>query len=226
MADPAERADPDDLAKRKAPLARVVGELLNLSPWKKRLLGLFVVIAAIGGVMWTHGRLNAETVTVERPAVVQEDAPPVFLSDAGPAAGFVGGRPVDDDGIALEPADREQPAEDIDNFERQLRLPWTGRLGGWLAKFGLSFAVGLVIGVFFRTFLKTMAVITAVAVGAVVGLSYFEVLPIDFATMRQNYDSAADVVGGQAEAAKDFVIDYLPSATAAGLGFFTGFLRR
>jgi uncharacterized membrane protein (Fun14 family) len=215
----ADDATPEAAPVKQGPLAKVGGELLHLSPWKKKLLGLFAMIGVIGGGLWTHAVVTSEPPPPEPPAVLlRADATPPPSTPPSAARGFV-----DADEIAVEPD--AEPVEDV-QVDEEWQLPWTGRLGGWLARFGLSFAVGLVAGVFFRSFLKTMAVITAVAIGAIVGLSYFEVLPIDFTTMRANFSSAGDALRGHAETAKDFVIDFLPSATAATFGFFVGFLRR
>ncbi len=230
MADDAEHDVPtDDLQRRKAPVARVVGEIFALSPWRKALLTLFAVVAAAGSVMWVHGRMNAQTIVTERPADRG-----VLLSDDGSgirpggetAIGqhYLGGNDIPPDGLD---ADDTAPAESTEVEETTtLKLPWTGRLGGWMFRLGLSFVLGLVLGIFFRTFLKTMAVITAVLIGAIVVASYFNVLPVDFSKMRDNYDTAAGWLHGQADAIKGLAMTFLPSATAGGLGFFVGFLRR
>ena len=223
----------DDLKRRKAPIARVVGEIFALSPWRKALLTLFAVVAAAGSVMWVHGRLNATPVAVERepaPAYASDDG--LDLRDDGETAvgqHFLGGdAAAAPRGFELEPVNPDSPAAESTETEPQttLALPWTGRLGGWMFRLGLSFVLGLVLGIFFRTFLKTMAVVTAVIVGAIVVASYFDVLPIDFSKMRANYDSAAGYLKGQADGIKAFAMTFLPSATAGGFGFFVGFLRR
>ena len=175
-----------------------------MSRWKKRLLGLFLIVAGVGAAMWAHGQATARPPAVEPPS-----------RDLAAAEEF--GR-----GFAERAAPREVEVE----VERDDGVPWTGRLGGWLARLGISFAAGMILGVFFRTFLKAMAVISAAAIALIVGLSYFEVLPIDFTTMRENYDSAGEAVGGYAGRAKDAAMTFLPSATAATAGFFAGFLRR
>ncbi len=181
----------------------IASELLRLSGWQRWLVSLFLVMAAVGGVMWTHATLTSR-------GEVRLDDPPVFLSDQPePSRGFVG----DAGSVELEQA--EEPG-----------LPWHGQLGGWLAKLGISFAVGVVVGVFFRSFLKTVAAVTAVAVAAVVGLSYFEIIDVDFTTMRDNYGSAAEATRGFGSQLKDLVLGRLPSATAALGGFVVGFLRR
>lgn len=223
-------------AGKPSPVRRVGREMAALSGWKKALLGFFLVLAVAGAGLWVHGRLNAETV---QPSVSTADAESPRLSTEGSpsdgedftAQGFVSPNtartmrttPTPGDGVASEDEPTVEPTEVA---EPTLQLPWTGRLGGWMVKLGLSFAVGLVLGVFFRTFLKTMAVVTAVAVAGIVGLSYFEILPIDFTTMRANYDTAAGWIGGQAERIRDVAMAFLPSATAGGFGFFVGFLRR
>ncbi len=212
---------PDDAPKaqpqKTRPAARVAAEFVGLSPWKKKLLSLFIVVASIGGLMWTHATFISES----------NATPPAFMSgdDTRPNAdlppnsrGFI-----DDtsDGLA-EAADEAGVTEGQSDW----KLPWHGRLGGWLARLGVSFAVGLIVGVFFRAFLKTMAAVTAVVVGGIVCLSYFEVFDIDFDAMRQNADTASGWAKDQAGGLKNIVVNFLPSATAATVGGFTGFLRR
>ena len=209
---------PDDAPQadvRKKPAARVAAEFIGLSPWKKKLLGLFLVIAVVGGAMWTHA-----TVTGGAKA-----GPPALMSgdDATPNADLPPGSRglLDGDGLA-----RSSGEPRVTEGEADAGLPWHGRLGGWLARLGISFAIGLVVGVFFRAFLKTMAAVTAVVVAGIACLSYFEVFDIDFGIMRQNYDTAAGWAGDQVGQVKDFVVNFLPSATAAAVGGFAGFLRR
>ena len=216
---------------KPSPLKRVGREMVELSTWKKALLALFLCIAAVGGGMWVHGQMNTfeevETVqkTVERPRDAARDGPRLSVDGAtGPSASMfdssssTGDRADDEDGGTV--------TETVEEDVLVTKLPWTGRLGTWMVRLGISFALGLVVGVFFRTFLKTMAVISAVAIAAIVGLSYFEMLPIDFTTMRTNYDNASEWVGGRAGEIKEMAMAFLPSATAGGFGFFVGFLRR
>lgn len=209
----------DEARRSKAPLARVAGELLGMSPWKKRLLAGFLLIAAVGAVMRVPDWMNppAAPAPADRSAVVADDG---ANADApANARGFVDESQQPRRGMPppLDDASAETPKEP---------LPWTARLGGWLARLGLSFAAGLVLGVFFRAFLKTMAAITAVVIAGIVGLSYFEVLNIDFTSMRQNYDSFAGWLSDQGYRAKDMIVGVLPSFTAAVSGFFVGFIRR
>ena len=191
-------------------MAKVAGELVAISPWKKKLLAVFLVLAAVGAAMWVPARLSRSMADdpEQREAVRRDAVPPG-------ASGFVAEGDRTGDGTVSTADSREEAP-----------LPWQARLGGWMAKLGLSFAGGLVLGVFFRSFLKTMAAITALVVVGIVALSYFEVINVDFTTMRQNYDSAAGWVTEQGYRFKDAITTFLPSAASAGVGFFVGFIRR
>ena len=189
-------------------MAKFAGELVGISPWKKKLLALFLLVAAVGAVMRVPAWINPpEPDPAEQRVLARDDAAPAD------SRGFVGSeRRTGESSTTTEPAPPE--------------LPWTARLGGWMAKLGLSFAGGLVLGVFFRSFLKTMAALTALVVVGLVGLSYFEVLNIDFTTMRQNYDSFSGWISDQGYRLKDMIVAFLPGATSAAFGFFVGFIRR
>ena len=219
-----------DTTGRKRGLAKVGAELVGLSPWKKKLLSLFLIVASIGGVMWTQATLTtrgkAEVPKVEIRETESADATAAEAMPSNARGMFAETSPQNAPVERIE--DTEAPVEADAEAERVV-LPWHGRLGGWMARLGISFAVGLIVGVFFRTFLKTMAAITAVAVGALAAASWFNVLDVvdvDFDAMRDNYDSAAGWAKGQVGALKDLVVNFLPSATASGLGFFSGFLRK
>ena len=220
-----------DTAAKPSPLKRVGREMVELSTWKKALLALFLCVAVVGGGMWVHGRMNSfdevETVQreVQRPRDAARDGPRLSVDGAtGPSASMFSPSTGSTAGASSDA--EEMVTETVEEDVVVTKLPWTGRLGTWMVRLGISFALGLVVGVFFRTFLKTMAVISAVAIAAIVGLSYFELLPIDFTTMRTNYDTASEWVGGRAGQIKDVALAFLPSATAGGFGFFVGFLRR
>lgn len=216
----------DTSSAKPSPVRRVGREMAALSVWKKALLAFFLLLAAVGAGLWVHGRANAEPVQPNA-SESQEAAPRLSTEGLPPnAQGFVDSNTARTSDREVDDEEEPAPAGQAEPAEPALKLPWTGELGGWMVKLGLSFAVGLVLGVFFRTFLKTMAIVTAVAVAGIVGLSYFEILPIDFATMRTNYDTAADWMQGQAGWIKDVAVAFLPSATAGGFGFFVGFLRR
>jgi uncharacterized membrane protein (Fun14 family) len=198
-------------------MAKFAGELVGIAPWKKKLLALFLLVAAVGAVLRVPAWINPPA--ADTPAEQRTEAPDGTVTAPPGAQGFVdsGERRTSSDPAGSSTADSDAaPAE----------LPWTARLGGWMAKLGLSFAGGLVLGVFFRSFLKTMAAITALLVVGLVGLSYFEVVNVDFTTMRQNYDSFAEWISDQGYRFKDMIVAFLPSATSAAVGFFIGFIRR
>lgn len=176
-----------------------------MSGFKKKLLSLFLVVAAVGGAFRVPAYFTAGAEplpSLDSSAVESRGAS--FTGEAGTSA--------DDD---LEPA----RAESAD-------IGWKAKVGGWMAKLGLSFAGGLIAGVFFRIYLKTMAALAAVATAGFIGLSYFEVINLDFTVMRDNYDSATAWLNSQAGRVKDLMLTIFPSATAAGTGFFAGVLKK
>ena len=122
--------------------------------------------------------------------------------------------------------DSTEPLPTQTSPETRRDLDWTGKLGGWMAKLGISFAAGILIGVFFRIYLKTMAVLAAVATAGIVALSYFEVINLDFTLMKDNYESASGWIGEQAERVKDFAMDLAPSLVAVTVGFFVGVMKK
>lgn len=231
-----------DLRQSRAPLSRVAGEMIAMSAWKKKTLAGFLFLAAVGGVLWVAGSVNtryapsAPTPAGDGPAesalpeAAESDDRPAQYAPGLPGRSFVDNhqqpqRDPGDSTISTTP-ETVPPSEPGAEEPVARDLPWSARVGGWMAKLGLSFAGGLVLGIFFRVFLKTMAAITALAAGLVIGLSYFEVVNIDFTTMQANYDSFAGWLADQGWRVKELLAGVLPSAIFVGLGFFVGFLRR
>ncbi len=100
------------------------------------------------------------------------------------------------------------------------------RMAPHARNFGFSVVIGFLAGWFFRTFLKTMAFVTAIVLTGFFLLSYFNVLSIDLAGMKTQYDSITHWLAEQGSRLKDLVFSYLPSTTGAFVGAFLGFLRR
>ena len=223
-----------ELRRSKAPLAKVTGELIGMSPWKKRLLAAFLLIAAIGALLrvpaWLDDRGQPAASTTPDIHASAEGGDGTATAPPPGARGFVDSsrqRTTTDGDDAGDPSADDGPAAPAEtDVSADRSLPWTAHLGGWLAKLGLSVAAGLVLGVFFRAFLKTMAAITALVVTALVALSYFEVINVDFKTMRQNYDTYSGWLTEQGYRAKDLIVVVLPSFAAGAAGFFVGFVRK
>ena len=228
-------------SRGRARLNRAAGALCSMSAFKKKLLSFFLLVAAVGGVMWGSANFDSAAKRATSPAAAQkraaaDEAAAAVAKGNRPPAADVPGASFADVKDAATPAERDQARiankKALDQVEaaaddaEATALPWTGRLGGWLARLGLSFAAGLVLGVFFRTFLKTMAAITAVVITALVALSYFQVLNVDFTLMRQNYETYAGWLQSQAWQLKGAVGGVLPSTVATACGFFFGFRRR
>ena len=202
--------------------ARFVRNLATISKLNKWLLSVFITLAIVGGVMYGVSYMQADTVVVAserqptaplRPAPQIEGAP--GFTDSTTAGGG-----------ARSDIESTEPLPTQTSPETRRDLDWTGKLGGWMAKLGISFAAGILIGVFFRIYLKTMAVLAAVATAGIVALSYFEVINLDFTLMKDNYESASGWIGEQAERVKDFAMDLAPSLVAVTVGFFVGVMKK
>ena len=200
----------DEGSVQRHKLSHAVAELPS---WKKRLLALTMMAALIGG-----GAQLAMMVTAkQRP--VAETSPParVEASERMPdgASGFLNGQP---SGGSAQSEPAAAPVADVE-------LSRTERIAGWMFRVGLAVFVGVVVGTIFRMFIKTMAALAAIIVTAIVVLSYFQVINVDFSTMKANYESAAAWAKGEAVKLKDLVLAALPSTTSAAIGFFLGFKR-
>jgi uncharacterized membrane protein (Fun14 family) len=199
----------DDVSGRNNRFSHAVAELPS---WKKRLLSLTLVAALLGG----GARLA--TMAAAKPRVeASPTTTPVVVNEAMPSgsSGFVNARATASSEAAIDaPVQTDAPEPSRTEF-----------YSGWVFRIGLSIFIGIVIGTVFRMFIKTMAVLTAVVVTAIVVLSYFKVINIDFTTMKDNYESFAGWAQGQVGRLKDVVMASLPSTTSAAVGFFLGFKR-
>ena len=206
--------------------------------WKLAVLLAALAAAGVGaGVKIASGvgrsqasdaaRADAAQIAAEGPAAKE-----LPHSTAPPGRSFVGSAPP-----RAEQADRR--AEQADRPESPAAAPraddpapsadaptFTDRAATWLTAGGLSLFAGIVLGVMARSFVKTAAAVAAFLVIGGVVLSYFRVLPVDFAMMKSNYDSVSPWLTDHLGGLKDFVIAHLPSTSAATVGFFLGFLRK
>jgi uncharacterized membrane protein (Fun14 family) len=120
----------------------------------------------------------------------------------------------------------ERSTEDDPSIKETDAQTWTEWFSTKGVRLGLSFLGGFALGYAFRTFLKTMAILTALAVTTIVLLSYFNVYNVDFTQVQEKWDSNSEWITTQATKLKDFVWTYIPSSTAAFVGFFIGMLRK
>lgn len=91
-----------------------------------------------------------------------------------------------------------------------------------LFRFGLSYIGGFFLGYGLKRFLKVTLVVSAMVVGVLLLLSHTGVIGLDWNSMQEQVQSSFGWLTGQAEALKDFLSGYLPSAGAAGVGLFLG----
>jgi uncharacterized membrane protein (Fun14 family) len=198
---------------------RVAMAVAEMPSWKKRLLMLTLTAGLVGGgakvaTMFTE-RASDRAATTQGVSVSATPPATSAGSQPGNSSGFVGSQST---GANAGKTDRTQPVATTTEPE----LSMTAKVSSWVARIGLSVFAGLVIGTIFRMFVKTMAVIAAVAIAAIVALSYFKVINVDFTTMKENYDSFAGWAQGQAGKLKDAALAYLPSATSGLAGFVLG----
>ena len=204
MADASERERKQSTTERAEAVARgrLASEFLGMSGTKKKILAGFLVLAVIGGALMIPSLIDRWR---EPPASAQ----------------MQGNQPPGAQGLldTSRSGDPRAPTTDA-----TAEGPWTAKLGGWMARLGLSFAGGLIVGIFFRAFIKTMAMITALAVAAIAALGYFGVIDVD--SVRSGADSAAGWATDRGEEMKDVVLRVLPSAGTGVVGFFFGLFKK
>ncbi len=204
---------PDNAASRRVAIA-----VAEMPSWKKRLMLLTMIAGILGGgaklaTMFTEKSSDqaavSQNVEVSRTAADGDTLRPENSS------GFIGGR--------TDATNSPTTAGTYSDTTTAAPEPsTTAKVSSWVAKIGLSIFVGLIVGTIFRMFVKTMAVIAAVAIAAIVALSYFQVINVDFTTMKENYDSFAGWAQAQVGKFKDVVLTSLPSAGSALAGFVLG----
>ena len=168
--------------------------------WKKKLLGLGLAIAALGGIAQIVSMVRHRGGAAGAPAGSRG-----FVSSSGqPRAGN----------------QSKAPAATPESASRGQAL-WE-KAAPYATKFGLSFLAGLVAGLIFRMFMKTMAFITMLLAAGLFCLSYFHVFNFDSSQVRQNYEGVAGWAREHAESFKDAALQALPSGTLGAVGFFAG----
>jgi uncharacterized membrane protein (Fun14 family) len=209
-------APPSQLQHRSA----VVRTLGTLPSWKRKLLGVSLVVGLVG----VGG--EAATTLLKRTAQPPPStvAPASDGSTAAPrsmpsgSSGFVSGQPSAAPTGTAAPSDSTAQATDKQTL--------TEKITPWLRRVGLSFFIGIVIGVVFRTFIKVTAGLVVVIGGIILALSYFHVLNIDMSSVQTQYSSATAWLGDQVSRLKDAVLHSLPSSSSAAAGFLSGFKKK
>ncbi|MBK9189704.1 MAG: FUN14 domain-containing protein [Phycisphaerales bacterium] len=95
-----------------------------------------------------------------------------------------------------------------------------------ITRLGISFIVGFLIAWVFRKF-----VMGALLAGALIGVLFylaqrFGIAQIDWDAARQHVDESLAWAKGQAEAARTFLLGYLPSGASGAVGMFMGARKR
>jgi uncharacterized membrane protein (Fun14 family) len=183
-----------------------VGVVRGQPAWKKILLTLSLILVGGGAVMYgtSYFQGTAKEQVVEREVTME----PSEAQQRGMS--FVGGSrgPVTVKVEEIIPPD------------------WKARYGPWLMQTGVSFILGFVLGYAFRQFVKTLAILLALGVALTIGLSFFNVINIDFSGVQTQYESSLHWLSDQGSRLKDFVLSYIPSFSAGTVGAIVGFLRR
>lgn len=182
--------------------------LATMPRWHKLVLLVGVGLAIAGGIGWMTSRAASDSGTRVISTSTPVQAPPgtsKFIgSDTPPAA----------DTTTTNTTIREEPPTLI------------GRLSPNATRIGGSVVAGFVFGWFFRAFLKTVTFFALLAGAALMALSYFGVINVDFSSAREHYGSAVHWLSDQGARLKDVLLAHLPSSSGGALGAFLGFRRR
>lgn len=178
--------------------------LATMPLWHKLVLLLGLILAIGGGIGWAMARTGqtphtTSTTTVRTPAN---------------SSSFTTGDSAADDSTTT--------------------ITTTNSDGGGLlarispnaTRIGTSVIVGFVLGWIFRAFLKLAIFVVALGVGAMLALSYFGILNIDFTAAQEHYASAVHWITAQSDRLKDVVLAHLPSTGGGAFGAFLGFRRK
>ena len=102
----------------------------------------------------------------------------------------------------------------------------TEKLSPTAIRSGLGLIGGFIIGWAFRAFSKMMAMITFLFGAIFIGLSYFNVLNVDFSAAQTKFKTSSEWVTDQASRAKDAAMSHIPGSAASVVGLWLGFRRK
>lgn len=91
---------------------------------------------------------------------------------------------------------------------------------------GFSFFVAFVIAYALRAFVKIALIGLGFVLLILFGLQYSGLVDVRWGEIQTHYDEASEFVQRESSSFKSFVTGYLPSISAAGVGFFAGFRRK
>ena len=91
-----------------------------------------------------------------------------------------------------------------------------------LFRFGLSYIAGFFLGYGLRRFLKVTLVISMVVVASIFMMRKLGWVELDWSGIEGHLADSFGWIKGQAEALKVFVMGYVPSTIAAGVGVLFG----
>jgi len=183
---------------------RIGEQFQRVSPWRKFMLYLSILITGIGGMGLIYGQVSG-------PVVANTEALPTIESI-----------PASTNSRNLTP---EEASENVRLAAQQAHNWFTDNVAPNMFEWGVSFFVAFVLGFAFRTFVKWMAGATAVVLVLVGAMQYFnvvDVLPVVKNSMSDGTAWATQSMTGM----KDFVTANLPSSVLGFAGFVAGFLRR
>ncbi|MDB5319058.1 MAG: rane protein of unknown function [Phycisphaerales bacterium] len=180
--------------------------LATMPRWHKLVLLLGLGLAIAGGIGWMTSRAASDSGTRVTSTSTSVQAP------AGSSKFIDGGASPSDTTVTT--TTREEPPTLI------------GRLSPNATRIGGSVVAGFVFGWIFRAFLKTVTFFALLAGAALMALSYFGVINVDFSSAREHYASALHWLTDQSARLKDVLLAHLPSSGGGALGAFLGFRRR
>jgi len=188
--------------------ARFFGDIFSMPGWQKAFLSLAALVGGAGVAGQTYTKLSPE-----QPAnvSVEHERGVATPSDS---SGFVDQRRVPD------------PPTDTTNVSPQGQSTFLQNNSPWMTRIGLSLIGGFIIGWAFRVFIKTMMIVTVLGVALLFGLSYFNVVNVDFSAARVKYAGTIEWVSDQAGKLRDAALAYLPSTGTGVAGLILGVKRR
>jgi len=96
----------------------------------------------------------------------------------------------------------------------------------FFVKSGFSFLAGFCIAYALRSFVKLSIVALGLMLMVAFALVYFDIITVDWAKIDGHFQSLAAGLKDELESMHAFVTGSLPSASAAGVGLFTGARRK
>ena len=168
------------------------------NPFKSRMLALAIFVMVLGGGVWAYA-----AATAPEPKVVEHKAPVTGM------AGLTG---------------QAEGSTTKTIVEEEKRL--VDHAGPAAFRLGLSFAIGYFLAWGIRTFAKMTLLVFGMVGVALILLTHFHVMGLNWALLQDKLEASLAFLQGQADKFKDFVMGYLPSTASGVAGTVFGFRRK